>query len=69
MEYVKLGATISVGGPVTFKNGKKTAEVVRAIPIERLLSETDAPYLTPEPFRGKMNKSQYVEYVVEELPY
>lgn len=67
MEYIKLGATISVGGPVTFKNGKKTAEVVRAIPIERLLSETDAPYLTPEPFRGKMNKSQYVEYVVRRI--
>lgn len=67
MEYVKLGATISVGGPVTFKNGKKTAEVVRAIPIERLLSETDAPYLTPEPFRGRMNKSQYVEYVVRRI--
>lgn len=67
MEYVRLGASISIGGPVTFKNGKKAASVVRAVPIERLLSETDAPFLAPEPLRGKKNKSQYIEYIVRRM--
>lgn len=74
-QYVKLGATLSVAGPVTYKNNKKTPEVVQAIPIEFLLVETDAPYLTPEPFRGKKNKSPYVEYTarrvaaIKQMPY
>lgn len=67
MEYVKLGATISLGGPITFKNGKKAAEVAATIPAEYLMTETDAPYLTPEPFRGKQNKAQYVEYVARRM--
>ncbi len=66
-EYVKLGATISLGGPITFKNGKKTAEVARRIPIEFLLSETDAPYMAPEPLRGRPNKPHYVEHVVRRM--
>lgn len=66
-QYVKLGATISIAGPVTYKNNKKTPEVVKAIPIEFLLVETDAPYLTPEPFRGKKNKSPYVEYTARRV--
>ena len=66
-EYVKLGATISLGGPVTFKNGKKAAETVRRIPIEFLLSETDAPYMAPEPLRGRPNKPHYVEHVVRRM--
>ena len=66
-EYVKLGATISLGGPITFKNGKKAAEVCRRIPIEFLLSETDAPYMAPEPLRGRPNKPHYVEYVVRRM--
>lgn len=66
-EYVKLGATISLGGPVTFKNGKKAAEVVRRIPVEFLLSETDAPYMAPVPLRGRPNKPQYVEHVVRRM--
>ena len=66
-EYVKLGATISLGGPVTFKNGKKAAEVVRQIPIEYLLSETDAPYMAPVPLRGKPNKSPYIEHIVRRM--
>ena len=66
-EYVKLGATISLGGPITFKNGKKAAEVAREIPLEFLLSETDAPYLAPEPFRGRPNKSPYIEHVVRRM--
>lgn len=66
-EYIKMGATISLGGPVTFKNGKKAAEVVRRIPIEYIMSETDAPYMAPEPLRGRPNKPQYVEHVVRRM--
>ena len=66
-EYVKMGATISLGGPVTFKNGKKAVEVVQRIPIEYLLSETDAPYMAPVPLRGQPNKPQYVEHVVRRM--
>ncbi len=66
-EYVKMGATISLGGPVTFKNGKKAAEVARRIPIEFLLSETDAPYMAPVPLRGRPNKPHYVEHVVRRM--
>lgn len=66
-QYVKLGATISIAGPVTFKNNRKTQEVVQEIPIEFLLVETDAPYLTPEPFRGRKNKSPYVEYTARKV--
>ncbi|MBR2673924.1 MAG: TatD family hydrolase [Mogibacterium sp.] len=67
MEYVRLGATISLGGPITFKNGKKAAEVARQIPIEYLLSETDAPYLAPEPLRGRPNKSPYIVHIVRRM--
>lgn len=66
-EYVKLGATISLGGPITFKNGKKAAEVARQIPAEYLLSETDAPYMAPEPLRGRPNKSPYIEHIVRRM--
>jgi TatD DNase family protein len=59
-QYVKLGATLSVAGPVTYKNNRKTTEVVEAIPIEYLLVETDTPYLTPVPFRGERNDSSHV---------
>lgn len=61
-QYVKLGAMISIAGPVTYKNNRRTVEVVQAIPLEHLLIETDAPYLTPEPFRGQRNQSPYVEF-------
>lgn len=67
LQYIKLGATISIGGPLTFKNGKKTVSVVQSIPIECLLSETDTPYLAPEPLRGRQNKPQYVEHVVRRI--
>ena len=67
LEYVKKGATISLGGPVTFKNGRKAMEVARAVPIEALLSETDAPYMAPEPLRGRQNRSEYVEHVVRRI--
>lgn len=58
---------ISFGGPVTFKNAKKPKEVATEIPMERLLIETDCPYLTPHPFRGKRNEPSYVKYVAEQI--
>ncbi len=67
LEYIKKGATISVAGPVTYKNNKKTVAVVEAVPMEYLLAETDAPYLTPVPHRGKPNKSPYIEHTVRRI--
>lgn len=67
LEYVKLGGTISICGPVTFKSNKKTRRVVENIPIDFLTVETDAPYLAPEPMRGKPNKSPYVEYTCRKV--
>ena len=66
-EYLKLGAVLGVDGPLTYKNNRKTVEVVETVPLDSLLIETDAPYLTPVPFRGKQNKSQYVEYVARKI--
>ncbi len=66
-QYVKLGAYLSVAGPVTYKNNKKTVAMVAAVPIERLLVETDAPYLTPVPFRGKRNTPLFVEYTARKV--
>ena len=67
VQYVKLGAYISVAGPVTYKNNKKTVAMAAAVPIERLLVETDAPYLTPVPFRGKRNTPLFVEYTARKI--
>lgn len=67
LEYIALGCTISIAGPVSYKNNKKTVEVVRAVPLEYMLIETDAPYLTPEPLRGQPNESPYVEYVARKI--
>jgi TatD DNase family protein len=58
---------ISTGGAVTFKNARRIVEVIKYVPIERLLIETDSPYLTPEPFRGKRNYSAYVRVVAEKI--
>ncbi|MED0657752.1 TatD family hydrolase [Anoxybacillus ayderensis] len=58
---------ISFGGPVTFKNAKKPKEVAKEIPLDRLLIETDCPYLTPHPFRGKRNEPSYVKYIAEAI--
>lgn len=66
-EYVKLGGTISICGPVTFKSNKKTRRVVESVPIDFLTVETDAPYLAPEPMRGHPNKSVYVEYTCRKV--
>lgn len=66
-QYVKLGAFVSIAGPVTFKNARKLAEVVRTVPLERLLVETDAPFLTPVPHRGKRNEPAYVRHVAQRI--
>lgn len=59
-EFVKLGYYISISGTVTFKNAKEPLEVIKSIPLDRLLIETDCPYLTPVPNRGKRNEPSYV---------
>lgn len=66
-QYVKLGATLSIAGPVTFKNARKTVEVVESISLEHLLVETDSPYLTPEPFRGKRNEPLLAQYTARKI--
>lgn len=66
-EYVKMGFYLGIGGVVTFKNGKKLKEVVKEIPMESLVLETDCPYLSPEPNRGKRNSSLNLSYVVEKI--
>ncbi len=65
--YVKIGFMISLAGPVTFKNAKVPKEVARAIGIDHLLIETDCPYLTPHPFRGKLNEPANVVYIAQEI--
>ncbi|QIB27787.1 TatD family hydrolase [Caloranaerobacter azorensis] len=62
-EYIKMGFYISFAGPITFKNAKTSKEVAKAIDINRILIETDSPYLTPHPHRGKRNEPLYVRYV------
>ena len=66
-EVVKLGYHLGVDGPLTYKNAAKLPEIVRKMPLTRLLVETDAPYLTPVPFRGKRNEPAYVRYVAEKV--
>ena len=66
-ECVKMGFYIGIGGVLTFKNGRKMKEVAEAIPMERIILETDCPYLAPEPFRGKRNSSLYLPYVVSAM--
>ena len=66
-EYVKMGFYIGIGGVVTFKNAKKLKDVATAIPIEKIVLETDCPYMAPEPYRGKRNQSSYIRYVAEKI--
>ncbi len=66
-EYLNMGYYIGIGGVVTFKNAKKLKEVVKMLPLERILLETDCPYLAPEPNRGKRNSSLNLTYVAEAI--
>ncbi len=67
MECIKLGYYIGITGVVTFKNAKKIVEVVKYVPLEKLLVETDCPYMAPVPNRGKRNKSDYIAYIIEQI--
>lgn len=67
MEAIKLGFYISYGGPLTFKNSRGAPEVAEQLPLDRLLIETDCPYLTPHPYRGKQNEPMYVKTTFEKL--
>ena len=66
-ELLKRGWYLGFDGPITYKNARRSPEVVAVTPLDRILIETDAPYLTPEPFRGKRNDSTKLPYVVEKL--
>lgn len=66
-EFIDLGLHISLGGPVTFKNGHKPKAVAKVVPLDKLLVETDSPYLSPHPFRGKTNEPARVRLVAEEI--
>ena len=66
-EFVRMGYYIGVGGVVTFKNAKKLVETVQTIPIERILLETDSPYMAPEPHRGTRNDSRNIPYVIAKI--
>lgn len=65
--FIDLGLYIGFDGPLTFKNAKEPKLVAQFVPMDKLLVETDCPYLTPSPYRGKRNESAYVIYVCEEL--
>ena len=66
-EFIAMGYYIGVGGVVTFKNARKLKETVEAIPMDRILLETDCPYMAPEPHRGKRNDSSYIPHVIEKI--
>ena len=66
-QYVRMGATISIAGPVTYKNNKKTVRVAETIPLDFLLVETDSPFLAPVPLRGRPNTPPNVEYTARKI--
>lgn len=66
-EGLKLGFYISLAGPITFKNSKNADEIIQMIPLEKMLIETDSPYLAPEPNRGTRNDSRNLKYLVEKI--
>ena len=68
-EALKLGFYISFAGPITFKNSKNADEIIEMVPVEKMLIETDSPYLSPEPLRGKRNDSRNVKYVAQKIAY
>ena len=66
-EVMELGFLISIAGPVTFRNARKLLDVVKYVPDDMLLVETDSPYLAPEPHRGRRNEPAYVKLVAEKI--
>ena len=66
-DFLNMGYYIGIGGVVTFSNAKKLKEAVEYIPLEKILLETDSPYLAPMPFRGKRNSSLYIPYIAQEI--
>lgn len=66
-EFLNLGCMIGIGGVVTFKNARKVKETVEYVPLDRILLETDCPYLAPVPHRGERNSSEYLPLVIEEI--
>lgn len=66
-EALKIGFYISFAGPVTFKNSKNADEIIKMVPNDRMLIETDSPYLSPEPLRGKRNDSRNLKYIAEKI--
>ncbi len=66
-EYLNMDYYFGIGGGITFKNAKKLVEAVSYIPMNRILLETDCPYLAPEPYRGKRNQSSYIDYVAQRI--
>ncbi|MCY6959202.1 TatD family hydrolase [Clostridium brassicae] len=66
-ECLRLGYYIGFTGVVTFKNARKILEVAGEVPLDRILVETDCPYMAPVPYRGKRNRSEYIEYIIEKI--
>jgi len=67
LDYIKMGYYLGIGGVITYNNAKKTVEVVESVPLERILIETDCPYLSPVPNRGKRNDSQNLKYICDKI--
>lgn len=66
-QIISMGMMIALGGAITFKNAAKTVKVAQEIPLEHIIIETDSPYITPEPFRGKRNTPGYVKFVAQKI--
>lgn len=66
-EFLQMGFYIGFTGIITFKNAKELQDIVKEVPLEKILIETDCPYLAPEPFRGKRNEPLYVQYVAKKI--
>lgn len=67
LEFIKIGFSIGIGGVSTFKNAKNIVDVIKYIPLEYIILETDSPYLTPEPYRGKRNEPMYIPIIAKRV--
>ena len=66
-KFLEIGGFISFSGIITFKNANRLREIVKIVPLERIFLETDSPYLTPEPYRGKINEPAYIKFVYQKV--